>query len=99
MYDTLLPLSSGAQPNVVPNEVNMQPMQVLNDDTHQPISDAELHDALVAEREDIEESRTLPKWLVQTLRVSKLDAPLSSCTCSAALIVLLMYQLLWIGRF
>ena len=66
MYDTLLPLFSGAQSNVAPNEVNMQ---VSNDTTDQPISDADLHDALVDEREDIEESRTFPKWLVQTLCV------------------------------
>ena len=61
MYDTLLPLFSGAQSNVAPNEVNIQPMQVSNDNTNQPISDADLHDALVDKREDIEESRTLPK--------------------------------------
>ena len=26
----------------------------------------------------------MPKWLVQTLRDSKLDAPMSSCTCSGS---------------
>ena len=84
MYDTLLPLFSGAQPNVAPNEVNIHPMQVANDNTDQPISHADLHDALVDEREDIEESQTLPKWLVQTLRDSRLDASLSSRTCSSS---------------
>ena len=55
-------------------------MQVSNDNTDQPISNADLHDTLVDEREDIEESQTLPKWLVHTLRDRKLDAPLSSRT-------------------
>ena len=41
LYDTLLPLFSGAQSNIAPNEVNIQPMQVSNDNTDQPISDAE----------------------------------------------------------
>ena len=59
-------------------------MQVSNDNTHHPIFDADLHDALVDEREDIEESRALPKWLVQTLCDSKLDVPLSSRTCSGS---------------
>ena len=54
MYDTLLPLFSGTQPNVAQNEVNIQPMQVSNDNIDQPIFDADLHDALVDEREDIE---------------------------------------------
>ncbi len=40
----------------------------------------DLHDALVDEREYTEDSQTLPKWLVQILRDSKLDAPLSSRT-------------------
>ena len=81
MYDTLLPLFSGVQSNVAPNEVNIQPMQVSNNDTDQPISDADLHDALVDERQ---ESPTLPKWLVQTLCDSKLDVPLSSRTRSGS---------------
>ena len=75
---------SGAQSNVAPNEVNIQPMQVSNNDTDQPISDADLHDALVDERQDIEESRNLPKWSVQTLRDNRLDAPLSSRTRSCS---------------
>ena len=81
VYDTLLPLFSGAQP---PNEAIFQPTQVSNENTEQSISDADVHDALVDEREDIEESRSMPKWLVQTLRDSKLNAPLSSCTRSGS---------------
>ena len=52
-YDTL-PLFSGAQP---PNEAIFQPTQVSNENTEQSISDADVHDALVEERQDIEESR------------------------------------------
>ena len=59
-------------------------MQVSNENTEQSISDADVHDALVDEREDTEESRSMPKWLVQTLRDSKLNAPLSSCTRSGS---------------
>ena len=51
--DTLLPLFSGAQP---PNEAIFQPTQVSNENTEQSISDADVHDALVDERQDIEES-------------------------------------------
>jgi hypothetical protein len=55
-------------------------MQVSNESTDQPISDAEVRDALDDERRKIEEARAMPKWLVQTLRDSKLDAPLPSHT-------------------
>lgn len=76
-----MPLFSGAQP---PNEALFQPTQVSNENIKQPISDADVHDALVDEREDIEESRSMPKWLVQTLHDSKLNAPLSSRTRSGS---------------
>ena len=65
----------------MPNEVNIQPIQVSIEDIDQPIFDADVHDALLDERDDIEQSWTMPKWLVQTLRDNKLDAPLASCTC------------------
>ena len=47
----------------------------ISDAVHS-ISDADLHDALINERADIEEVKTVPKWLLQTLQDSKLDAPL-----------------------
>jgi len=47
-------------------------MQVSNDSTNQPISDVDVHDTLDGERTEIEESRSMPKWLVQTLHDSKL---------------------------
>ena len=81
VYDTLLPLFSGAQP---PNEAIFQPTQFSNENTKQSIFDADVHDALVDEREDIEESRSMPKWLVQTLRDRKLNAPLSNRTRSGS---------------
>ena len=56
VYDTLLPLFSGAQPNVVPNEAVFQPMQVSHESVDQPIFDTDVHDALVDERAKIEES-------------------------------------------
>ncbi len=80
MYDTLLPLFTGGQSNVEPNEACIQPMQVSNESTNQPFTDADVHDALEEERTYIEESRSMPKWLVQTLRDSKLDAPLLTRT-------------------
>jgi len=83
VYKTLLPLfgSAGGQSHAAQNEANIQPpMQVSHDSTDQPISDADVYDALEGERTEIEESRSMPKWLVQTLRDSKLDAPLPACT-------------------
>ena len=80
MYDTLLPLFSGAPSHVEQVEAHVQPIQVSNESTDQPISDAEVRDALDDERTEIEEARAMPKWLVQTLRDSKLDAPLPSRT-------------------
>ena len=59
-------------------------MQLFNQSIDQPITDADACDALYEERTKIEESRTMPKWLVQTLRDSKLDAPLSTRTCSGS---------------
>ena len=84
VYDTLLPLFSGAQSSATPNEAVFQPTQVLNDGADQPISDADVYDALEDERQEIEGSRNMPRWLVQTLRDSKLDAPLSSRTRSGS---------------
>ena len=43
---TLLPLFSSAHSNAVPNEVVIQPMQVSNNSKEQPISNAEVHEAL-----------------------------------------------------
>ena len=71
MYDTLLPLFSGAHSNAVPNEAIFQPMQVSNNSTKQPISNADVQEALDEERTEIEESRSMPKWLVQTLHDNK----------------------------
>ena len=65
MYDTLLPLFSGAQPNVAPNEAVFQPMQVSHESIDQSISDADVQEALEDERVEIEQSKTMPKWLVQ----------------------------------
>ena len=80
MYDTLLPLFGGGPSHVDHHEVQNQPLQVSNESTDQPITDADVHDVLYEERAENEEARNMPKWLVQTLRDSKLDAPLSSRT-------------------
>ena len=80
MYDTLLPLFGGGSSHVDHHEVQNQPLQVSNEFTDQPIADADVHDVLYEERVENEGARNMPKWLVQTLRDSKLDAPLSSCT-------------------
>ena len=45
------------------------------------VDDVDVDDAIDEERKDIEESRSMPKWLVQTLHDSKLSTPLSSRTC------------------
>ena len=55
-------------------------MQVSNESTNHPIFYVDVHDALDGERTEIEESRSMPKWLVQTLHDSKLDAPLPTRT-------------------
>jgi len=46
----------------------------------QPIFDADVYDALEGERTKIEESKSMRKWLVQTLHDNKLDAPLPTRT-------------------
>ena len=51
-------------------------------DVDHSIRDADLHHALINERADIEEAKTVPKWLLQTLQDSKLDFPLSYRTRS-----------------
>ena len=68
MYDTLLPLFSGAHSNAIPNEAVIEPMRVSNNGEEQPTSDVVVQEALDEERTKIEESRSMPKWLVQTLR-------------------------------
>ena len=88
MYDTLLPLFHGGQPYVEPNdahvEANNQPMQVQNQPIDQHIDDVDVDDAVDEERKIIEESRNMPKWLVQTLRDNKLATPLPSRTRSGS---------------
>ena len=81
MYDTLFPLFNVGQSHVESKEAQIQPIQVFNQSIDQPIIDADVCDALDEERTEIEESMTMPKWLVKTLHDSKLDAPLSTCTC------------------
>ncbi|MCO5583960.1 hypothetical protein L7F22_037878 [Adiantum nelumboides] len=44
----------------------------------------DVHDVLDDESAENEQARGMPKWLVHTLRDSKLDAPLSSCTRSSS---------------
>ncbi|WP_129364608.1 hypothetical protein [Klebsiella pneumoniae] len=75
IYDTLLPLFSGGNTNVSSNEANVQPMGVSENVLDQPITDADVHDVLDEERAENEQARGMPKWLVHTLRDSKLDAP------------------------
>ena len=101
MYDTLLPLFIGGCSYVEPNEACIQPMQVSNDSTNQPmqVTDADVHDALDEERTKIEESRSMPKWLVQTLRDSKLDAPLPSHVLVMVLSMPLMHQIVMCWLF
>ena len=79
MYDTLLPLFSGRQSHVEPNEACIQPNQVSNGSINLPIND--VCDALDGEIIEINESRTMLKWRVQTFCNNKLDAPLPSRTC------------------
>ena len=76
----MLPLFFGSPSHVEPIEAHVQPIRVSNESTYQPIFDVEMRDALDNERTEIEEARAMPKWLVQTLRDSKLDAPLPSRT-------------------
>ena len=90
MYDTLLPLFSGAHSNAVPNEVVIQPMQVSSNGEDQTISDVGVQEALDEERTEIEESRSMPKWLVQTLR----DSKLCLVVFAQVLIVLILHQIL-----
>ena len=55
-------------------------MQVSNDVIDQPIFYADLQDAISDDMVENMQARNMPKWLVQTLRDSKLDAPMSSLT-------------------
>ena len=82
MYDTLLPPFTSGGSYVEPNEACIEPMQVSNDSTNwlMQVIDADVHDALDYNRTKIEESRSMPKWLVHTLCDSKLDALLPSRT-------------------
>ena len=61
-------------------------MQVSNDVIDQPILDANLQDAIFDDMAKNEQARNMSKWLVQTLRDSKLDVPMSSHTHSACLL-------------
>ena len=82
VFDTLLPLFTGGTSNVSPNEAHVQPMQVSNDITDQPICDADLQHVIDEDMAENEQARNMPRWLVQNLRDSKLDAPLSTRTRS-----------------
>ena len=81
MYDTLLPLFNGAQPNVEPSdaqfEARNQPLQVHD----QNFDDVHVDDVVEEERQEIVEAKSMPKWLVQTLCDNHLVSTLPSCTC------------------
>ena len=53
------------------------PLQVSHDGTNHCIFYVNVHDAFVDKRIDTWESKTMPKWLMQTLRESRLDESLS----------------------
>ena len=55
-------------------------MQGSNDIIDQPICDADLQHVIDEDMAENEQARNMPKWLVQTLHDSKLDAPLSTRT-------------------
>ena len=82
VFDTLLPLFTGGTSNVSPNEAHVHPTQGSNDITDQPICDADLQHVIDKDMAKNEHTRNMPRWLVQTLRDSKLDAPLSTRTRS-----------------
>ena len=67
MYDTLLLFFTSGQISVGPLEAPSQPLEATHNDADHSISDADLHDAVINERADIEEAKTVPKWLLQTL--------------------------------
>ncbi|MCO5597580.1 hypothetical protein L7F22_051659 [Adiantum nelumboides] len=58
-----------------------KPQERISD---QPITDVDVHDVLDDKWAENEQARGMPKWLVHTLRDSKLDAPLSSRTRSGS---------------
>ena len=64
VFDTLLPLFAGGTSNVRSTEAHVQPMQVSNDVTDQPISDADLQDAISDDMAENTQARNMPKWLV-----------------------------------
>ena len=76
VFDTLLPLFSGAHLNVEPSnahiEAKNQPLQVHD----QHFDDVHVDDVVDEERWEIVESKGMPKWLVQTLCDDNLIAPL-----------------------
>ena len=53
MFDTLLPLFSSGPSHVEPDEARVQPMQVLDESTNQPIFYADVRNALDDERTEI----------------------------------------------
>ena len=78
----MFPLFTSGQSSVGPLEAPSQPLEATHNDADHSISDADLHDALINERADIEEAKTVPIWLLQTLQDNKLDFPLSYRTRS-----------------
>ena len=56
--DTFLPLFTSEQLSVGPLEAPSQPLEATQHDANHSISDADLHDALINERADIEEAKT-----------------------------------------
>ena len=68
VYDTLLPLFTSGQLSVGPLEAPCQPLEATHNDEDHSISDADLQDALIDVRADIEEAKIVPKLLFQTLQ-------------------------------
>ena len=75
MNDTLLPLFTNGHISVGSLEAPSQPFQATHNDANHSISDADLDDAFIDERDDIEKAKIVLKWMLQNLRGSKLDVP------------------------
>ncbi|WP_286490054.1 hypothetical protein, partial [Escherichia coli] len=83
IFDTLLPLFNLGQPYVEQMDAQKgaanQPIPAVNPN-FQPIDEGIVNDVVDEERTAIMASKSMPKWLVQTLRDSKLATPLSHRT-------------------
>jgi len=84
VFEGLLPIGMGTKADIQAEIQNLQPqprvLDALNQPQVEPNMQQATEDVVIQERTALQEARRIPRWAIQTLQESRLDAPLQGRT-------------------